>query len=64
MPDYNYATFPLDMDGPLFAAFAEHLGPGQRAPDGTLTELATGEQVLLSSLWKRGPLVLEFGSQT
>lgn len=62
--EYNYAHFPQDLDGPLFAAFPNVLRVGQPAPDGELTLLDTGERVRLSAYWQRGPLVIEFGSIT
>ncbi|MBW1880917.1 MAG: hypothetical protein JRJ84_21390 [Deltaproteobacteria bacterium] len=64
MQDYNYETFPLDMDEPLFEGFREVLRPGDRAPDGMVVDARTREELLLSSLWRRSPLVLEFGSLT
>jgi hypothetical protein len=59
---YNYREFPTDLEQERFAAFAEVLRPGSRAPDGELVDAVTGETVTLSSLWKAGPLVIEFGS--
>jgi len=64
MSDYNYPNFPLDMDGAVFAAFANRLHAGERAPDGEVTDAATGERTSLSSYWAKGPLVIEFGSIT
>ena len=64
MSEYNYPHFPLDMDGHDFTRFPEFLKVGERAPDGELTDAATGERVRLSSLWKPGPAVIEFGSIT
>lgn len=64
MRDYNYPNFPLDMDGDVFAAFANRLHAGERAPDGEVTDAATGERAPLSSYWAKGPLVIEFGSIT
>lgn len=63
--EYNYASFPLDMDMPYFKGFREHAPrPWGTAPDGELTNAATGERVKLSELWKKGHLVIEFGSIT
>ncbi len=62
MSEYNYTNFPLDMDGEDFERFPEFLKVGARAPDGELVDAATGETVKLSSLWKPGPAVIEFGS--
>ena len=62
--DYNYAVFPRDMDDPVFAAFAEGLKVGRRAPDSTLLDLDSGQPVGLRDLTRDGLLVLEFGSYT
>lgn len=62
--DYNYAGFPLDMDGIDFATFPSVLKVGERAPNGELVDAATGEAVKLSHYWRSGPLVIEFGSIT
>ncbi len=64
MSHYNYSNFPLDMEADIFAAFRDHLKVGERAPKGTLTDAATGEPVKLAKLWKSGPLMVEFGSQS
>ena len=62
--EYNYQSFPLDMDMPDFLAFPAALTVGDRAPGGVLIDAATGEEVKLSSFWRSGPLVIEFGSIT
>jgi len=62
--DYNYASFPLDMDGIDFEDFPAALKVGARAPGGELIDAATGESVRLSAYWRSGPLVIEFGSIT
>lgn len=62
MMDYNYASFPADMDMATFNGFRDHIRPGMKAPDGELTDAATGERVRLSDFWKGGPLIVEFGS--
>jgi len=62
--DYNYASFPIDMDGADFEAFPRVLKAGDRAPDGELVDATTGDAIKLSSLWRSGPLVIEFGSIT
>lgn len=64
MSEYNYASFPLDLDMPDFEAFPEVLHVGGRAPDGDLVDVATGETVRLASTWRSGPVVIEFGSVT
>lgn len=63
--EYNYRNFPLDLDMSSFQGFRDGAPkPGQPAPDGELTNTATGERVNLSDLWRRGHLVIEFGSIT
>ena len=63
--EYNYTSFPLDMDMASFKGFRDGApGPGEPAPDGELTNAVTGERVKLSDLWKQGHLVIEFGSIT
>jgi len=59
---YNYREFPQDLDGATFAAFRDHLKPGDRAPDGDVVNAGTGETVRLSEHWRAGPVVIEFGS--
>jgi len=61
---YNYASFPVDGDQETFDAFPTGLRTGDRAPDGTLTDVADGSVATLSSFWKKTPLVIEFGSLT
>ncbi len=63
--EYNYVNFPLDMDMPSFRAFREDApSPGEPAPDGEVTNAATGARTNLSDLWSKGHLVIEFGSIT
>jgi hypothetical protein len=63
--EYNYTSFPLDLDMGSFKAFRDGApAPGESAPDGELTNAKTGERVKLSDLWKQGHLVIEFGSIT
>ena len=64
MREYNYECFPLDFDMPDFDAFPETLKVGQRAPNGEVVDAATGETIKLSSAWRSGPVVIEFGSIT
>ena len=64
MSIYNYPVFPLDLDMPDFDAFPEVLKVGSRAPNGELVDAASGEAVKLSTYWRSGPLVIEFGSIT
>jgi hypothetical protein len=64
---YNYEHFDAYVEKGdetrEFAAFANRLHAGERAPDGQLTTL-DGERVRLSGLWSRQAVVLEFGSFT
>jgi hypothetical protein len=64
---YNYERFDVYVEASdeerEFAAFANMLHAGERAPDGELT-LLDGEHVRLSELWSRDAVVLEFGSFT
>ena len=64
MSDYNYANFPLDLEMPTFDAWMGGVRAGEKAPDGVLTDAASGDAVRLSDVWKRGTLVIEFGSLT
>ena len=64
MSRYNYESFPLDMDMPDFDAFPRALTVGERAPNGELLDAASGKPVRLSSYWRSGPCVIEFGSIT
>ena len=59
---YNYRSFPLDMEADVFRSFWE-VAPqvGDRAPMGSLFTL-DGRPVALKSVFKRGPVVMEFGS--
>lgn len=62
---YNYPHFPQDhIDGPLFAAFRDHLRAGAEAPNGELIRLDDGATVRLSEYWNARPAVIEFGSIT
>ncbi len=62
--DYNYGCFPADLDAQAFQGFAQAVPVGSDAPGGQLVDATTGETVTLASLWKKGPLLLEFGSIT
>ena len=64
MSEYNYPSFPLDMEQESFVRFPDHLKVGQTAPDGELTDAADGRRSHLSAYWRSGPLVIEFGSIT
>ena len=65
MPEsYNYECFPKDLDAEAFKGFATAAPVGTPAPGGELVDAGSGETVTLASLWKRGPLLLEFGSIT
>ncbi|CAN5704109.1 hypothetical protein BH23CHL2_BH23CHL2_24130 [soil metagenome] len=62
--EYNYATFPSDDDPELFAAFPEHLKPGEPAPDPELLDLDTGDRLSLHEITRQGLTVIELGSLT
>jgi hypothetical protein len=64
MREYNYRSFPLDLDAETFDAFPSVLSAGRPAPDGELINARSGETVRLSELWKNQTLVIEFGSMT
>jgi hypothetical protein len=64
MDEYNYRSFPLDLDAETFAAFPDVLTAGRKAPDGELIDARTGVTVRLSDLWTSTTLVIEFGSFT
>ena len=64
MDTYNRSTFPLDMEDEAMNAWPALHTAGDRAPGGQLIDAHTGEEINLASLWRRGPLVIEFGSFT
>ena len=64
MTSYNYSTFDLEREEPVFHAFPRTFGVGERAPDGTLEDLASGDPTSLRSLAAGGVAILEFGSFT
>ena len=64
MNEYNYESFPLDMQQSDFAAFPDFASAGDKAPDGELIDVATGQTVRLSDYWSDGPVMVEFGSIT
>jgi hypothetical protein len=57
---YNYSEFV----GSDFLLFRTHLPVGSAAPDFKATLLETGRPVRLSDYWKKGDLLIEFGSLT
>lgn len=57
---YNYSEFV----GSDFLPFRTHLPVGSSAPDFQATLLETGQRVRLSDYWKKGDLLVEFGSLT
>ena len=63
MPEYNYPTFDMTAEDPHFAAFANGLHVGDRAPGGKLEDL-DGGTIAMDSLWSTELAVLEFGSFT
>lgn len=63
--EYNYATFPSDDDVEFFAAFFEHLKPGEPAPDPELHDLDGGQPRRLSAITSQAAFtVIELGSLT
>jgi hypothetical protein len=61
---YNYAIFPPGDDVDFFRFFAEHLKPGDTAPDVELLDLDSGEMVALRDVTRNGLTVIELGSFT
>jgi hypothetical protein len=61
---YNYSVFDMAATDPWFADFSNRLHVGERAPSFAVEELASGESVAMKSLWKDGPVIIEFGSFT
>lgn len=57
---YNYSEFV----GSDFLPFRTHLSVGSSAPDFQAILLETGRPVRLSDYWKKGDLLVEFGSLT
>jgi len=57
---YNYSEFV----GSEFLPFRTHLPVGSLAPDFEAMLLETGQPVRLSDYWKKGDLLVEFGSLT
>ena len=63
--DYNYSTFDMDREQPVIEAFADNpIRVGSRAPSFPLEDLAGGETVDMKDLWRRGLVIVEFGSFT
>jgi hypothetical protein len=67
-PTYNYPRFDeyvtSGLEAEEFGVFPGHLHVGETAPDATLIRLDDEEEVSLSSLWAKQPVVMEFGSFT
>jgi len=61
---YNYDTFDMAREDPVFAAFRTRLHVTERAPSFELEDLATGQPVALKKLWAQETVILEFGSFT
>jgi hypothetical protein len=59
--DYNYFVFVGSDD---FMDFRTLLPVGSSAPDFVATLLETGQPVKLSEYWKKGDVLIEFGSLT
>ncbi len=66
--DYNYAHFDEYVEAGQeqreFSTFADRLHAGEPAPDFVATRVEDGTEVRASDLWRRQPLVMEFGSFT
>ena len=58
---YNYSEF---VGSDQFSAFRTVLPVGSSAPDFEATLLETGQPVPLSEYWRKGDLLIEFGSLT
>lgn len=58
---YNYSEF---VGSDQFLTFRSHLPVGSSAPDFPATLLETGQSVRLSDYWKKGDVLIEFGSLT
>jgi hypothetical protein len=58
---YNYAVFEGTES---FLPFRTVLHVGDRAPDGQLIELNSGQPVRLSDCWRDQDVLIEFGSLT
>jgi hypothetical protein len=68
LSDYNYEHFDdyvrSRAAGAEFPAFRQRLHAGDSAPDFVATRLEDGARVTASELWRRRPVVMEFGSFT
>ncbi len=64
MDPYNFANFDPTRDEEAFSGFLDRLHVGERAPNATVEDLATGEAAELRSLWRRNMAIVEFGSFT
>lgn len=64
MREYNYPSFPRDLDMVDFEAFPRVCHVGERAPNGELVDAGDGTTVRLSRFWRSGPALIEFGSIT
>lgn len=67
-PTYNYGHFDdyVEHGGEReeFAAFANHLHAGERAPGFEVVRLDDGARFDVADLWRRRDVVMEFGSFT
>ena len=61
---YNVNVFPVESDVEDFERFPDIVKVGTTAPDTTLTDLDSGEQVSLRDFTRQGITILEFGSLT
>ena len=62
--DYNYQVFDMDTEMKPFDVFSNNLHVGEKAPSFPLEDLATGDTIEMKELWKKGPVIIEFGSFT
>ncbi len=59
--NYNYSVF---VGSEEFMGFRTLLPVGSSAPDCRVTLLGSGQTVQLSEYWKKGDVLIEFGSLT
>ncbi|MBI2089877.1 MAG: hypothetical protein HYT78_14260 [Deltaproteobacteria bacterium] len=59
--EYNYSVF---VGSEEFVSFRTLVPVGSSAPDIQATVLDTGQSIRLSEYWKKGDVLIEFGSFT
>ncbi len=62
--DYNYQVFDLTTELKPFEVFSKDLHVGEKALSFPLEDLSTGNRIDMKELWKKGPVIIEFGSFT